>query len=109
MPDTDEFSVDRYIYRSGQRLRIGFVRTIRPADGETNSDFESRMDGMAADLEQKTGVESVEMTFERGRAGAIVQCVVTVAHTPRVEAVTHGDRRLAGGRPPSTGRGQRGA
>lgn len=114
LPDTDlgngagdEYSIDRYVYRGGQRLRTGFVRTIRPHVAETNGAFQTRMDAMALQLAGMAGVTSVELTFERGRGGAIVECVATVEHTPRVEAVLQPDNRPAGGRPPHVARNGR--
>ena len=92
----DDFGFDHYTWQDGQRLRTRIVRSVRPGEHETNSQFEQRMAGMAAQLAQMNGVITVGFALE-WREGAIVECIIDVQHTPRLVAVLE-DSRPAGGR-----------
>lgn len=103
---TEIYGHDRFIIRDGQRLRTRMVRTVQPLDGETNANFERRMDAMAAALGKMEKVQSVELEFER-RKNAIVQCTIDVQHVP-YRVFVMDDESPAGGRS-GGGRGQRAA
>ncbi len=96
-PTPEDYGIDRYAYVEGVRCRIGTLRTIRPAEGETNGGFQARIDQLARELFQRHGALSVATDFERS-AGGITQCVVDIAYAPKPEPEIAPDNRPAGGR-----------
>lgn len=93
--------VYRYIDR--QRYLVGLRPTMRPHPGETNSDFEERMERCVEAL-FRTGAVNVVTTYEL-RSDTFVECYFEVELTPELAPVAC-DHRLAGG---NVGRGERGA
>jgi len=106
MPTRDEYGRDRFTYIGGIRHRVRLVRTLQPTDGETNGDFQQRMEAIAAQLDQLAKVRSVETEYE-WRKGALVECTFIVEHEPYPEFIKI-DGRPAGGRG-ATPRGLRSA
>lgn len=97
MSTPEDFGIDRYSYVNGVRCRVGVLRTIRPADGETNEEFQARIDALAKELFARHGATDVGTDFELA-AGGIVQCVLNVSYLPRPEPQIAPDPRPAGGR-----------
>jgi hypothetical protein len=101
-----DFGVDRYSYVDKVRCKVGTVRTIRPIDGETNEDFQRRIDGLARELFERHSATGVQTSFELS-AGGITQCVVDVTYPPKPEPEIAPDATPAGGKVIQM-RGQRG-
>ena len=103
----EDFGSDGYTYVRGdaQRYQTRRVRTIRPAERETNEQFEQRMDTMALAILAMAGVDAVELHMDVS-SGAITRCTVTITEAPRPAPIAR-DARPAGGRFGSRGaRGQ---
>src|SRR5262245_3955189 len=78
----EDFGSDRYTYVRGDdsRYQTGRVRTVHPADDETNEAFERRMDLLCRQLLGMGGIASVSVDVNRSR-GAIVEAIVSVVES----------------------------
>lgn len=93
----EDFGVDRYCYIDGVRFKVGMVATIRPFTGETNGDFQRRIDVLAQTLLKSYGATTINTDFEKA-AGGFTQCIIDVTYPPRAAAEIADDNRPAGGR-----------
>lgn len=105
-PTPEDFSTDRYVYIDGLRYKTGFACTIRPKDGETNGQFERRMDQIAQTLRTSYGATALTIELQRA-AGGITQALLDVTYPPRAATEIADDDRPAGGKVIHM-RGQRG-
>jgi hypothetical protein len=103
----NDYGRDRYSYIGGVRYKVGMLRTIQPKSGETNSQFERRMEGMERELREQHGCTSVSIDFEL-RGGAIVQAIVDATYPPTPAPIADDDDTVAGGRVTTAPRGGRG-
>lgn len=94
----EDFGSDGYTYVRGdaQRYQTRRVRTIRPAERETNEQFEQRMHGLALQLLARSEIFSVTTDIDK-IDGSDVQCTVVIVEAPRPAPIAP-DSRLAGGR-----------
>jgi hypothetical protein len=102
----EDFGSDGYTYVRGdpQRYQTRRVRTILPADSETNATFEARMHGLALQLLTRPEIFSVSTDIDKVN-GSNVRCTVVMVEAPRPAPIA-ADARPAGGR--FSSRGSRG-
>lgn len=96
-PQPDDYRTDRYVYIDGLRYKVGMVCTIRPKDGETNGQFERRMDQLAQVLRDRFGATAMSFELKRA-AGGITECLFDVTYPPRAAVEIVDDNTPAGGK-----------